>query len=105
MKSRQSASKTSEVVIVRVELFGMARLACGVRHVEIEVPPVAGIGELVAALSRACPELVGDVILRDRSGLQESYTFNLNGTRFLNNERLRLSAGDELLLFSSQAGG
>lgn len=83
----------------------MARLACGARDVEIEVPLVAGVGDIVTALSEACPELVGEVILQDRSRLRESYTFNLNGTRFLSNEPLHLQTNDKLLLFSSQAGG
>ncbi len=100
-KARHTATKVG----IRVELFGMARMACGRRHVAVEVPGVAVLADVVAAVAHACPELVGHVILEDLSGLQESYTFNLNGTAFLTGGRLQLKQGDTLLLFSSQAGG
>ena len=93
------------LVDIRVELFGLARMLSGRHHVEVPMPRRAETVDVVAALARACPELVGKVLLEDVSGLQESYTLNLNGTSFVGDERLHLEPGDTLLLFSSQAGG
>ena len=49
--------------------------------------------ELAEALGEACPELVGQVIAEDGRRLQESYTFNLNGTSFVDDEPVRLTRG------------
>ena len=90
---------------IQVELFGLARMSSGRRRVRIAVPADAEINDVVAALSTACPQLVGDIILDDLSGLQTSYTLNVNGTYFVGNGPLNLEQGDTILLFSSQAGG
>ncbi len=92
-------------VRVRVELFGLARLAAGRRQVEVEVPEVAAPSDIATALAEACPALVGRAIREDRTGLKDSYVFNLNGTAFVAGGPLRLRPGDSVLLFSSQAGG
>ena len=88
-----------------VELFGMARISCGRSDFEIELPPDGGMESIVEALADACPALVGVAIRDDRTGLLDSYTFNLNGTTFVSTETSRLREGDRLLLFSSLAGG
>ncbi len=92
-------------IVIRVELFGRARILCERGSVEVEIPPRAATGALAAALAASCPELVGEAIREDRSGLRESYTFNLNGTSFMGDGPTTLSVGDCVLLFSSQAGG
>ena len=94
-----------ETVAVRVEIFGLARMVCGHRYVNIDVPATSRLRDLVSELSESCPELVGKVIAEDRSALLSSYTFNLNGTAFVSGGPLKLASGDTLLLFSSQAGG
>ena len=91
-------------VRVVVELFGMARISCGRREVEIEAPLDGDMEGIVGALANACPALVGIAIGEDRTALLDSYTFNLNGTTFVSGEA-RLREGDRLLLFSSLAGG
>jgi molybdopterin converting factor small subunit len=96
---------TAELVTVTVELFGHARILCGRREIDVRVSATARAADLAAALSEACPELVGRVIRDDGAGLQESYTFNVNGTAFVTDGGLQLEAGDSVLLFSSQAGG
>lgn len=101
-EARNTAPTT---VDIQVELFGQARILTGMRSVEVAVPGHAELGDLAAAIGDACPELVGKVVREDRTGLQESYTFNLNGTSFVGEQPLRLEAGDRLLLFSSMAGG
>jgi len=92
-------------VRITVELFGMARIACGRQRVSIETAADGSIRAVVAALADACPELVGKAVSEDSSALMESYTFNLNGTSFIDEGAFALKAGDTLLLFSSQAGG
>ena len=92
-------------IVIRVELFGRARLLCERAWVEVEIASHTDPGALAAALATSCPELVGEAIREDRSGLRESYTFNLNGTSFMHDGPTTLRAGDSVLLFSSQAGG
>ena len=93
------------MINILMELFGTARISTGRRMLELAVPEQAEISDVIEALAEICPELVGKVIMDDRSRLQESYTLNLNGTSFVRDGRLCLKPGDRLLLFSSQAGG
>ena len=102
----QAKKQAKNMVIVRVELFGQARLATDKRWVELAVPSNPWVSNLTQALAKRFPQLVGKAIRDDRCGLLESYTFNLNGTDFLDGQdRLNLTANDTILLFSSQAGG
>ena len=88
-----------------VELFGMARVASGRRMLHLDAPRNATVSELVAILAHKCPSLVGVALSEDLCGLLESYTLNLNGTEFVEGDKLTLRDGDTLLLFSSMAGG
>ena len=95
-------SHTAEIV---VELFGTARIASGRRTLQVNAPGNAEVGELVSILAATCPSLIGIALREDLSGLMESYTLNLNGTEFVESDKLTLHDGDTLLLFSSMAGG
>lgn len=95
----------AQTVRVSVEMFGTARLACGQRLMEVELPANCSGVALTAALADACPQLVGVALREDLEGLLESYTLNLNGTEFVEGSEVALADGDFLLLFSSQAGG
>ena len=100
-----TSSQASAPVRVKVELFGVSRLAVGRREVELLIPPGAGYTYLARALAEACPELVGSAVRSDLLGLQDGYVFNLNGTEFVGSQRLSPKSGDCLLLISNQAGG
>ncbi len=100
-----AARAIKDKVCITVELFGMARMACGRRKLSIETTANGSVPAVVAALADECPELVGKAISEDLSALMESYTFNLNGTSFIDEAAFVLETGDTLLLFSSQAGG
>ncbi len=60
--------------------------------------------DLAVALAYLCPDLVGPVITDDRSGLHSSYTFNINGTSFVGDERVRLTPEDTVLLLNTGSG-
>ena len=102
MKADRTALSALEI---QVELFGLARISSGRRLVRITVSADAEIHDVVGALSTVCPQLVGEIILDDLSGLQSSYTLNVNGTSFVGDGPLNLERDDTILLFSSQAGG
>ncbi len=92
-------------ITVTVELFGMARIACDKRLIELTTDAPGSVSGLVEALLRQCPQLAGIAVREDGTGLLESYTLNVNGSRFVSGDHLDLEHGDSVLLFSSQAGG
>jgi molybdopterin-guanine dinucleotide biosynthesis protein A len=83
-----------------VELYGVPRLKAGVGAVSLTASTA---GEAVAALGRACPGLVGPVIVA--GALHPAYVLNRNGDQFVTDPGERLSDGDVLLLLSVDVGG
>ena len=98
-------AKTERVTTVSVELFGHARAVAGARHLNVALPPEAGLRDLAAALSSASPALKGVALDDDGAEFLSSYTANLNGMTFMTAEPMPISPGDSILIFSSQAGG
>ena len=99
---RAAESKTSSVT---VELFGHARIVCGVKHIDIELPSESNASDLASALDSTVPSLRGVVIDEVGRGLMTSYTANVNGVEFLEDSAVRIADGDRIFVFSSQAGG
>ena len=95
----------SQTVSVTVELFGHARLVCGVKQIDVELPLESDATDLATVLCCAVPSLRGVVVDKSGHGLMTSYTANLNGISFLGNSALRINNGDRIFVFSSQAGG
>ena len=95
----------SKTVSVAVEFFGHARLKCGVKQIDIELPSEAGASDLATALWSAVPSLRGVVVDEAGRELMASYTANLNGLAFLERSAVRIVGGDRIFVFSSQAGG
>ena len=98
-------TKTKNRVVVRVELFGYARTVSGVRHLKLALPPRSGASDLAAALADALPSLLSVALEDDGSDFLSSYTANLNGLAFIGDDTVRISTGDTIFVFSSQAGG
>ena len=94
-------------VAVTVELFGSARIRAGLSVVSLQIGTESTAADLGRELSRACPALLGDVLL-DGGGIADGYALNRNGLAFLSADDdapLGLQSGDALLLLSNQAGG
>ena len=92
-------------VTINVELFGNARLLAGRKLVRLSVTDDSQLSDIALEIGQKYPALVGTVVREDLTGLRDSYTVNLNGVEFIDNQHQRLSEGDSLLVFSSQAGG
>ncbi len=83
-----------------IELFGTARLRAGLARLEVASDTLGGA---ISALTRACPSLVGPVIVG--GSLHPAYRLSLNGDRFVTEPETPLVDGDCLLLISADAGG
>jgi molybdopterin converting factor small subunit len=92
------------IVSVKVRLFGTARSAAGVTELVVDTPSSSSDRKLARLIQKSNPELVGPVIDLESGELKTSHTFNLNGVNFIDGD-VELREGDEILLFSSQAGG
>lgn len=66
-----------------VELMGAARIVAGRGEVSLSLRADATWGEAVAAVGRAAPELVGEVITKNGRDLLGSYTLMLGGRDFV----------------------
>lgn len=92
-------------VTINVELFGNARLLAERKLVRLSIADDCALSDIAEGIGRQHPALVGTVVREDLTGFLDSYTVNLNGVEFIDERRQRLSDGDSLLVFSSQAGG
>ena len=72
---------------VVIELYGVARLRAGRGEISVEG---ASIGEALAALERACPELSGAVLVGGR--LTRHFRLSVNGRLFTSELSRRLAA-------------
>ena len=93
-----------DTVLITIRLFGTARQAAGMTAIVINVPSNSSEHQLARLVQQSVPSLVGPVIDQETRWLKPSHTFNLNGVSFIEGN-VRLREGDEILLFSSQAGG
>lgn len=66
-----------------VELMGAARIVAGRGEVNVSLRADGTWREAVAAVARAAPELVGEVISKDGRDLLGSYTLMLGGRDFV----------------------
>jgi molybdopterin converting factor small subunit len=84
---------------VTVEFYGVPRLRAG--RAELAVP-AGTVAEVLAAVGRMCPGLVG---LVNEGRLAPHYLLSLNGQQFVTDLGQPLRAGNRLLLLSADAGG
>lgn len=83
-----------------VELTGPARIIAGRKEVTITVAEEATWRDVLAALARALPALVGEVISADNHDIVGPYLLNVGGRYAVRNfdEKAPLQDGDHLSL-------
>jgi hypothetical protein len=97
--------KSSEARACRFELLGTARLAAGVRSVDLPLEKPTPLRSLLPELVERYPALAGSVIDVEAGSLTPGYVLNRNGRDFLKDADALIQPGDELLVLSSAAGG
>ncbi len=88
-----------------VELFGAARFFAHTREVSLTLPAGATFSHVYAALADRLPVLVGKVIDPDRARLSDGFACNVNGLDFVRTPATTVSAGDNIVILSADAGG
>lgn len=94
-------------ICVRVELFGLPRLIAGEKEITLRLKQDATFRDVVRALVRRYPDMIGDVVQADGETLQEPNILNLDGRRMIQAHQMddSLGAGDRIILMSMSAGG
>jgi len=89
---------------VVVELAGLARVRAGREVVSILVEDGATWRDVIAALARASPALVGEAIAEDRRDLFGSYVLNVGGRHTIHDldEEASLEEDDRLALLDAE---
>jgi hypothetical protein len=70
---------------VTVELIGAARVVAGRKEISLALADGATWRDVIAALARAIPGLLGEVVAKDGRSLLGDYTFYLGGRTFVRN--------------------
>lgn len=92
---------------VHVELFGLARLAAGVKELVLDLEDGTTFRDVVRLLAKRYPAMSVDVIMPDGETLHPPNIFNLNAKRMIQSSQMDESPtdGDRIILMSVSAGG
>jgi len=87
-------------IYVKLELFGVVRLAAGVEHWST---CASSLGEALSKLVQRFPDLATGCI--NGNQLRKGFIANINNERFTTDSDMKLRRGDTILIMSADAGG
>jgi len=92
---------------VLVEFTGISRVLTGKTECQLPLGDGAAMMDVVRAIGRKFPHLLGEVIEKDGQTLIPTNLFSVNGKQILNEKQLHYQPkdGDRLILLSLLAGG
>jgi molybdenum cofactor guanylyltransferase len=88
-----------------VELFGVARLLAKTQEVSLSLPTDATLTDVLSAVAKRLPVLVGRVIHPDKKNLLAGFACNINGTNFVRDPDIKIHPHDRIFILSADAGG
>lgn len=92
---------------VVVEFTGVSSVLTGQKSCSVSLELGSTLHDVVAALARQFPVMVGEVIEKDGQTLIPTNVFSLNGKKILHESdtKFQPQEGDKLILLSLLAGG
>jgi molybdopterin converting factor small subunit len=92
---------------IYVDFVGDARLASGVKHAELDVPPGTSFRDVVRLVGGRFPTLINQVLETDGQTLMPANILNVNGKRTVRRCDMGdgVSDGDRITFMSILAGG
>ena len=101
-----TSARAGATITCAVELFGLARILAGQKHVDVSLRAGATARDLLAAVADLHPQLAGRVLRPDLAGVTEGHSLSINGLAFVSDPGLVvLHDGDRLLILANAAGG
>ena len=93
------------MLLVEIDLLGLARRATGQKHVMLELPEKSSYQDLVHFLAEKYPSLVGQVINPQSLELYPSFMLNLGGRQVIKDLTKPLVGREHLILMFVESGG
>lgn len=92
---------------VVVEFTGVSTVLTGQQSCSVSLKRDGTLRDVIAALARQFPVMIGEVIEKDGKNLIPTNVFSLNGKKILheNDMKFQPQEGDKLILLSLLAGG
>ncbi len=92
---------------IKVEFSSISRVLTGQKETTLDLRKDANVTDVVRALGKACPQLLGEVIEKDGEALMPTNLFSVNGGKIINESDTKYQPveGDRLILLSLLSGG
>jgi molybdopterin converting factor small subunit len=96
-----------ETIQIKVEFSSISRVLTGRKELTLDLQKGANIGDVVSALGKACPQLLGEIIEKDGRSMIPTNIFSVNGQKIIHESDLLFQPdeGDRLILLSLLSGG
>lgn len=96
-----------DTIQVFIEFSAVSRVLTGQSEFSLNLKKGASIADLIEALGKKFPELLGQIIEKDGKGLIPTNVFSVNGQKIIheNDTEFRPNDGDKLILLSLLSGG
>lgn len=92
---------------IKVEFSSISRVLTGRKELTLDLQKGANIGDVVRALGKACPQLLGEIIEKDGKSMIPTNIFSVNGQKIIHESDVQYQPdeGDRLILLSLLSGG
>jgi molybdopterin converting factor small subunit len=96
-----------ETMQIKVEFSSISRVLTGRKELTLDLQKGANIGDVVSALGKACPQLLGEIIEKDGKSMIPTNLFSVNGQKIIHESDVQYQPddGDRLILLSLLSGG
>ena len=96
-----------ESIHINVEFSAISRVLTGRSDFSLTLKKSASIADVVAALGKKFPQLLGQIIEKDGKALIPTNVFSVNGQRIIHESdtAFQPNDGDKLILLSLLSGG
>ena len=92
---------------IKVEFSSISRVLTGDKEMTLDLHKSANISDVVNALGKAYPQLLGEVIEKDGKSMIPTNIFSVNGKKIIHESDMQFQPdeGDRLILLYLLSGG
>ena len=96
-----------ETMQIKIEFSSISRVLTGRKELTLDLQKGANVGDVVSALGKVCPQLLGEIISKDGKSMIPTNIFSVNGQKIIHESDVQYQPddGDRLILLSLLSGG